>query len=152
MLALCVQSCLSMQQSRAKSWQAQCFAPLQALQDESHPSAGIACVEALSLPSGCVLRLGEPSREIVRVEALSLWIVSKRSRCGDVRTCLELGDPRRGAAPLRLELGGDDSRSRSSGCAVATFTCAKRTPAAPARNSQLLGTEAVCGAHSLSSG
>ena len=43
---------------------------------------------------------GEPSAEIVRVEALSLWrhanlsaCVSKRSRCGAVRICLDLGEP-----------------------------------------------------------
>ena len=54
------------------------------------------------------LELGEPSAEIVRVEALSLGAVefvlssanplrisrvSKRSRCGAVRMSLELGEP-----------------------------------------------------------
>ena len=52
------------------------------------------------------LEIGEPSEDIARVEALSLWRrclvslanplglrVSKRSRCGAVRICRELGEP-----------------------------------------------------------
>ena len=104
--------------------------------------------------------LDEPSAEIVRVEALSLWrraiLLLAKWPLEVVSWFARLLSPSRGCgfdSPLVRGSSGLKIEYAARGCRRGPRRgSAERAPAAPAEKSQLLSTDVVCGACSRSSG